>query len=111
MLISGDDPIALPMISIGVVGVISVVGNALPKQLSDMIRLCLKGDYTAALPTHLSLLEITRLMFAEGNPAGVKSVLKTLNICDDVVRLPLVKASSALTSSLTKQLNNLSIFR
>ncbi len=111
MLISGDDPIALPMIAIGAVGVISVVGNALPKQLSDMIRLCLKGDYTAALPTHLSLLEITRLMFAEGNPAGVKSVLKTLNICDDVVRLPLVKASSALTSSLTKQLNNLSIFR
>ena len=111
LLISGDDPIALPMIAIGAVGVISVVGNALPKQLSDMIRLCLKGDYTAALPTHLSLLEITRLMFAEGNPAGVKSVLKTLNICDDVVRLPLVKASSALTSSLTKQLNNLSIFR
>ena len=110
LLISGDDPIALPMIAIGAVGVISVIGNALPKQLSDMIRLCLKGDYTAALPAHLSLLEITRLMFAEGNPAGVKSVLKTLNICDDVVRLPLVKASPALTSSLAKQLDNLSIF-
>ena len=110
LLISGDDPIALPMIAIGAVGVISVIGNALPKQLSDMIRLCLKGDYTAALPAHLSLLEITRLMFAEGNPAGVKSVLKTLNICDDVVRLPLVKASPALTSSLANQLDNLSIF-
>jgi 4-hydroxy-tetrahydrodipicolinate synthase len=110
LLISGDDPIALPMIAIGAVGVISVIGNALPKQLSDMIRLCLKGDYTAALPAHLSLLEITRLMFAEGNPAGVKSVLKTLNICDDAVRLPLVKASSGLTSSLAKQLDNLSIF-
>lgn len=110
LLISGDDPIALPMIAIGAVGVISVIGNALPKQLSDMITLCLKGDYTAALPAHLSLLEITRLMFTEGNPAGVKSVLKTLNICDDVVRLPLVKASSVLTSSLAKQLDNLSIF-
>lgn len=110
LLISGDDPIALPMMAIGAVGVISVIGNALPKQLSDMIRLCLKGDYTAALPAHLSLLEITRLMFAEGNPAGVKSVLKTLNICDDVVRLPLVKASPALTSSLANQLDNLSIF-
>ncbi|MBY0542009.1 MAG: 4-hydroxy-tetrahydrodipicolinate synthase [Sphingobacteriaceae bacterium] len=110
LLISGDDPIALPMIAIGAVGVISVIGNALPKQLSDMIRLCLKGDYTAALPAHLSLLEITKLMFAEGNPAGVKSVLKTLNICDDVVRLPLVKASPALTSSLANQLDNLSIF-
>jgi 4-hydroxy-tetrahydrodipicolinate synthase len=107
MLISGDDPIALPMISIGAVGVISVVGNALPKQLSDMIRMCLKGDYTAALPAHLSLLEITRLMFAEGNPPGVKNTLKQLGICDDTVRLPLVKASAVLSSSLAKQLENL----
>ncbi|WP_316765189.1 4-hydroxy-tetrahydrodipicolinate synthase [Pedobacter frigiditerrae] len=108
LLISGDDPIALPMISIGAVGVISVVGNALPQQLSDMIRLCLKGDFAKALPAHLSLLEITRLMFAEGNPAGVKAVLKQLNICDDVVRLPLVKASSALNKSLAVQLESLS---
>lgn len=107
LLISGDDPIALPMLAIGAVGVISVVGNALPKQLSDMIRLCLKGNYAEALPAHLSLLEITRLMFAEGNPAGVKSALKTLNICDDVVRLPLVKASAELTKNITKQLENL----
>jgi 4-hydroxy-tetrahydrodipicolinate synthase len=107
MLISGDDPIALPMISIGAVGVISVLGNALPKQLSDMIRLCLIGDYAAALPAHLSLLEITRLLFAEGNPAGVKATLKQLGICDDIVRLPLVKASAALNSDLAKQLKNL----
>ncbi|WP_316782926.1 4-hydroxy-tetrahydrodipicolinate synthase [Pedobacter frigiditerrae] len=108
LLISGDDPIALPMISIGAVGVISVVGNALPQQLSDMIRLCLKGDFAKALPAHLSLLEITRLMFAEGNPAGVKAVLKQLNICDDIVRLPLVKASSTLNKSLAEQLESLS---
>ena len=103
LLISGDDPIALPMISIGAVGVISVLGNALPKQLSDMIRLCLKGDYTTALPAHLSLLEITRLLFSEGNPAGVKAALKQLGICDDVVRLPLVKASKELHASLSAQ--------
>ncbi|TCC92217.1 4-hydroxy-tetrahydrodipicolinate synthase [Pedobacter frigiditerrae] len=108
LLISGDDPIALPMISIGAVGVISVIGNALPQQLSDMIRLCLKGDFAKAVPAHLSLLEITRLMFAEGNPAGVKATLKQLNICDDVVRLPLVKASSALNKSLAEQLESLS---
>jgi 4-hydroxy-tetrahydrodipicolinate synthase len=100
LLISGDDPIAMPMIAIGAIGVISVIGNALPKQLSDMINLCLKGDFSSALPAHLSLLEITRLMFAEGNPAGVKATLKQLNICEDVVRLPLVKASSALNKSL-----------
>ncbi|MFD0941931.1 4-hydroxy-tetrahydrodipicolinate synthase [Pedobacter boryungensis] len=109
LLISGDDPIALPMISIGAVGVISVIGNALPQQLSDMVRLCLKGDFAKALPAHLSLLEITRLMFAEGNPAGVKATLKQLNICDDVVRLPLVKASAALYKSLAAQLENLSV--
>ncbi|MEJ5992794.1 4-hydroxy-tetrahydrodipicolinate synthase [Pedobacter sp. Du54] len=104
LLISGDDPIALPMISIGAVGVISVIGNALPKQLSTMINLCLKGDYAAALPAHLSLLEITKLMFAEGNPAGVKAALKQLGICNDVVRLPLVKASEALNTALSEQL-------
>lgn len=107
LLISGDDPIALPMIAIGAVGVISVVGNALPKQLSSMIKLCLNGDYNSALPTHLSLLEITRLMFAEGNPAGVKATLKQLNICDDVVRLPLVKASTSLNEALAIQLKQI----
>jgi 4-hydroxy-tetrahydrodipicolinate synthase len=104
LLISGDDPIAMPMISIGAIGVISVIGNSLPKQLSTMINLCLKGDYTSALPIHLSLLEITRLMFAEGNPAGVKATLKQLGICDDVVRLPLVKASAGLNKSLAEQI-------
>ncbi len=109
LLISGDDPIALPMISIGAVGVISVVGNALPQQLSTLINYCLKGDYANALPTHYSLLEITRLMFAEGNPAGVKATLKQLGICDDVVRLPLVKASAQLNESLAKQLEQLAV--
>lgn len=104
LLISGDDPIALPMISIGAVGVISVVGNALPKQLSDMVRSCLNGSYAETLPAHLSLLEITRLMFAEGNPAGVKAALKQLGICDDVVRLPLVKVSATLNESIALQL-------
>ena len=107
MLISGDDPIALPMISIGAVGVISVIGNALPKPLSEMIKLCLKGDFEKALPIHLSLLEITHLMFAEGNPTGVKSALKQLNICEDYLRLPLVAASKGLNEALAKQLKTM----
>src|SRR5215217_437755 len=81
LLISGDDPVALPMIALGAAGVISVVGNALPSQLSDMIRLCLQGDFSTALPMHLNLIEFTRLMFAEGNPAGVKAALKHFAIC------------------------------
>lgn len=100
LLISGDDPVALPMISLGAVGVISVIGNALPVQLSDMIRLCLLGDYAAALPMHLKLIEFTRLVFAEGNPAGVKAALKHFEVCDDNLRLPLVKVSSGLRDSI-----------
>ena len=104
MLISGDDPIALPMISIGAVGVISVVGNALPLQLSEMIRQCLNGQYKEALPAHLSLLEFTRLIFAEGNPAGVKAALKHLNVCGDAVRLPLVNVSATLQEKIAEQI-------
>jgi len=107
MLISGDDPVALPMISIGAVGVISVIGNALPKQLSDMVRLCLNGEFAKANPAHLSLLEFTNLCFAEGNPVGVKSALKQLGICDDNVRLPLVKASENLNAKIAGQLKKL----
>lgn len=107
MLISGDDPVAMPMISLGAVGVISVIGNALPLQLSDMIRLCLKGDYTTALPKHLNLIEFTKMMFAEGNPAGVKAALKQLNICDDHVRLPLVKVSDNLRKAIVAETNRI----
>jgi len=107
MLISGDDPVAMPMISIGAVGVISVIGNALPQQLSDMIRLCLKGDYAAALPKHLNLIEFTRMMFTEGNPAGVKAALKHLGICDDHVLLPLVKVSDELRKAIIAETNRI----
>lgn len=100
MLISGDDPVAMPMISLGAVGVISVIGNALPKQLSDMIRLCLAGDFAKALPLHLSLIEFTRLMFVEGNPAGAKAALKQFGVCDDNLRLPLVKVSPAIREAI-----------
>lgn len=104
MLISGDDPVALPMISLGAVGVISVVGNALPSALSEVVRLALNGDFKKALPLHLSLIEFTRLIFAEGNPAGVKSALKHLGICGDGVRLPLVPASSELAAKIAAQI-------
>lgn len=100
LLISGDDPVAMPMISLGAAGVISVVGNALPKQLSDMIRLCLDGNFAEALPLHLNLIEFTRLMFAEGNPAGVKAALKHFGICEEHLRLPLVQVSDALRQAI-----------
>lgn len=107
LLISGDDPVALPMISLGASGVISVVGNALPSQLSGMIRLGLSGDFKAAAPAHLDLIEFTRLLFLEGNPAGVKSALSLLGVCGDQVRLPLVSATEGLKEAIRKQLQKL----
>ncbi len=93
ILISGDDPVTLPMMALGAVGVISVIGNALPKQLSAMVKTCLKGDFKAAQKMHLNLVEFTRLMFVEGSPAGVKIALQELGICGNAVRLPLVQVS------------------
>ncbi len=108
LLISGDDPIAMPMISLGAVGVISVIGNALPKQLSNLVRLSLEGNFKAALPIHLSLIEFTRLMFAEGNPGGIKAALKNLDICNDHVRLPLVQVSDSLRQQVIVELQGIS---
>jgi 4-hydroxy-tetrahydrodipicolinate synthase len=106
-LISGDDPVTLPMIALGAIGIISVIGNAVPLQLSNMVRTCLKQDFKAAQPAHFSLLEFTRLCFIEGNPAGVKAGMKQLGICDDHVRLPLVKVSVETRSKIISEINKL----
>jgi 4-hydroxy-tetrahydrodipicolinate synthase len=103
LLISGDDPISLPMIALGGVGVISVVGNALPRQMSDMIRTCLAGDFKSAQKGHSQLIDFTRLMFVEGSPAGVKTALKHLGICGDTVRLPLVQVSSGTADKIVAE--------
>jgi 4-hydroxy-tetrahydrodipicolinate synthase len=103
LVISGDDPITLPMIALGAVGVISVVGNALPRQFSDMIRLCLNGDFKTAQKAHTSFIDFTRMMFIEGSPAGVKTALKHLKICGDTVRLPLVQVSSNLAEKIVRE--------
>lgn len=108
MLISGDDPVTLPMIALGAVGVISVIGNAVPQLFSDMVRLCLDGNWEAARHLHFKLIEFTRLMFADGNPAGVKEAMKILGLCGNTLRLPLVNANSKvaeLIAAETKKLN------
>ena len=109
LVISGDDAIALPLISTGAVGVISVIGNALPRILSTMVRMCLDGKFIEAQPLHYSLIEFTRLCFADGNPGGVKSALKLLDICDDVLRLPLVSVGSEITSLIREELLKLDL--
>jgi 4-hydroxy-tetrahydrodipicolinate synthase len=107
LLISGDDPITLPMIALGAVGVISVVGNAVPRIFSNMVRLCLAGKFTEAQPLHYKLIDFTNLCFVEGNPAGVKAALKTLGVCGDTVRLPLVPVSANTQEQLNKELPQL----
>jgi len=88
--------------------VISVVGNALPRQFSDMIRLCLEGDFKAAQKGHASFIDFTRMMFVEGSPAGVKTALKYLGICGDTVRLPLVQVSPKLAEKIVAETRALS---
>lgn len=107
LFISGDDPVTLPMMALGGVGAISVIGNALPRQLSDMVRLLLNGDYKAAHAAHFDLIEFTRLMFTEGSPAGVKTALKQLGICGDTVRLPLVQVSEKTADAIAGELKKL----
>jgi 4-hydroxy-tetrahydrodipicolinate synthase len=104
LLISGDDPITLPMIAMGAVGVISVTGNALPKQVSDKVRLCLQGDFKGAQAAHYGLIDFTRLMFSEGSPAGVKSALKHLGVCGDTLRLPLVPVIQDTAEKIKEQI-------
>lgn len=93
LLISGDDPATLPMMAMGAVGIISVVGNAYPKYVSTLTKLCAEGQFVKAREIHNKLLRITDLCFVEGNPCGVKYILQKLGFGKDVVRLPLVSVS------------------
>ncbi len=104
LLISGDDTLTLPAIAIGGVGVISVIGNALPAETSALVHAALKGDLTTARKEHLRLIEIINLLFAEGNPGGIKYVLNALGICGDNMRLPLVNISEATEKKLYQAL-------
>ncbi len=107
LVISGDDPVTLPMIALGAVGVISVVGNALPHKTSNMVRLCLAGDFKSAQKVHSELIDFTRLMFVEGSPAGVKTSLKYLSICNDTLRLPLVQVGENTAARIIQETKKL----
>ncbi len=90
MVISGDDAITFPLITLGAVGVISVIGNAFPREFSRMVRLALEGDYDNARKIHHRFTELIELLFVEGNPAGVKSMLALMGFIKNKLRLPLV---------------------
>jgi len=96
LVISGDDDLAITVVLAGGAGVISVLGQAFPKEFSKMIGLGLQGNGKEAYKLHFKLMDITSLIFSENNPAGIKAVLETLNLCSDKVRLPLVPATTNL---------------
>jgi 4-hydroxy-tetrahydrodipicolinate synthase len=93
MVISGDDPITLPMIAAGAEGLISVVANAYPLDYSNMVRLCLQGKFDEALLLHSKYTDIIVSMFAEGSPSGVKAYLSEMGLCQNTFRLPVWKVS------------------
>ena len=89
-VISGDDGVTFPLITLGAIGVISVIGNAFPREFSRMVRLALAGDYEGARTIHHSFTELIDLIFVDGNPAGVKSILHAMGYIENKLRLPLV---------------------
>ncbi|MER3376771.1 MAG: 4-hydroxy-tetrahydrodipicolinate synthase [Allomuricauda sp.] len=100
MVISGDDPTALPTVLAGGAGVISVLGQGLPSQFSKMINLGLQESADEAYKIHHKLLPLMQLIFEEGNPAGIKSVFENLGLSTAVVRLPLVEATPSLKNRI-----------
>ncbi|MDR0864818.1 MAG: 4-hydroxy-tetrahydrodipicolinate synthase [Candidatus Symbiothrix sp.] len=108
-VISGDDGITFPLITLGAVGVISVIGNAFPKEFSRMVRLALAGDYANALTIHHRFTELFELLFVDGNPAGVKSMLNMMGYIENELRLPLVPTRITTYEKIREVLRELNI--
>ena len=107
-IISGDDPLTFPMLTMGAEGVISVVANAYPEAFSKMVHSGLNANYEEAKNIHFDLLDVTKMLFEEGNPAGVKEALQYRSICSNELRLPLLKVSEQLAEKIqleTKKIN------
>lgn len=104
LVVSGDDALALPQIACGMEGVISVAANCFPKNFSEMVRLCLKGDFKTAKILNDALMDAYNLLFGENNPAGVKAVLTELGLIENNLRLPLVPLSYTLHEKVKEYL-------
>jgi 4-hydroxy-tetrahydrodipicolinate synthase len=104
-VISGDDGMAFPLITCGAAGVISVIGNAFPKEFGRMVRLALSGDQGNALTIHHRFMELFELLFVDGNPAGVKSMLHQMGYIENELRLPLIPTKIATYEKIKKILN------
>ena len=108
-VISGDDALTYPMVACGAVGVISVIGNALPKEFSKMLRLEMKGEFEAARKIHHKFTDLFSLLFVDGNPAGVKAVLHEMGFIENVLRLPLVPTRLTTLQRISSILKELKV--
>lgn len=108
-VISGDDSLTFPMVSCGAVGVISVIGNALPKEFSKMIRLQMRGEYDPARIIHHRFTDLFSLLFVDGNPAGVKAMLHEMGFIENVLRLPLVPTRISTLQRMSEIMKELKI--
>ena len=108
-VISGDDGITFPLITLGAVGVISVIGNALPAEFSRMVRLALHGDYESARTIHHKFAELFKLLFVDVNPAGVKAMLNAMGMIENQLRLPLVPTRLTTMEKISAILKELDI--
>lgn len=107
MVISGDDGITFPLITLGAVGVISVIGNAFPREFSRMVRLAMRGDLAGAREIHYRFTELMELLFVDGNPAGVKSMLSMMGFIENELRLPLVPTTLKTTERMRQILDQI----
>jgi 4-hydroxy-tetrahydrodipicolinate synthase len=105
-VISGDDGLTLPLIAVGAEGVISVAANAFPKEMSDLVRFGMKGEFSQALPIHYKLLDSISNMFAEGSPCGVKEYMFQQARIKNELRLPMVPASEKLSEKIKQDLKS-----
>ncbi len=104
-VLSGDDGMTYPFMALGAQGVISVLGNAFPKEFSHMVHLCLEGNYIEAVDFHFKYRDMIRLLFADGNPAGVKCVMHDMGLIENELRLPLVPVGTATAEEILNWVN------
>ncbi len=108
-VLSGDDGITFPLMTLGAKGVISVIGNALPKEFGRMVRLAARGEFSTALQIHHKFAELFKLLFVDGNPAGVKAMLNNMGLIENELRLPLVPAKITTMSEIAAIIKELNI--
>jgi len=107
LVISGDDMMTLPVISVGGSGVISVLANAYPAECSELVSNALKNNFKAAREIQFRFIETIELLFADGNPSGVKAFLSLMNLCHNNLRLPLVPVSKTVFTRIQKVVEDL----